>query len=306
MRPGLLLVLLSLAVGCSGKDERAPDAAAPALPPARPVADLLPAKPGLPKPVGALRLDMDRAAALKALPELKGGEALPLAGYDGVEVRVSFHADGERVRFVMLTAPEAAADAVVARWGAPEKVKVARTRQVELWVAADARVQIVLEREPGLTRLTFWPFTPWRELLGASPDALGFERTPILGKPQAELLQAYAAHRPKVRDGRVDLWLSRTEYADAPLVARVTFADGVASEVVLRMEYMPRPALREELLAAFAKKWGAPAEGEKGVLSYAGETVLVDDDPHSMRLRVRVRRAPTPDERPRNEPTPAP
>jgi len=290
MRYVALCVLLC--VGCSSSS-KAPDAAkaAPAKPKPPPmataedVAKLLPASVGLPVPAAKLTFATTKAQAKAAIPALDAEGRIPLATKAlGLELGVAFHKRSEQLRYVVLSMPKAAAAAIAARWGAPTTAKIGRRRTGDFWLAGG--VQAVLEAAEEPARLTLWPYTPWKTLLGDAEDRFGFETTPLLGLTRGAALAAVKDYRPKFRgEEGIRIRLPRHELREEPTWGRLTLEAGHVVAVSMRLSYRADPKLRDAYRAA-AAKWGEPVKTEGRTAWYGDGTVKLTDEEHALRLTL--------------------
>lgn len=301
----LCIALAFVVGGCSSSKQDPPkppptpaDAAKPTVATADDVAKLLPAKPGLPLAVAALRFDATRAQAKAAAPTLADDGQVTLKGAAGVQLKVAFHGKVDQVRYVALALPTDAVPGIIAKWGQPERAKLGRRRTAAYWFGGG--VQAVLESTEDPARLTLWPYTPWKAQLGGDADRFGWESTSLLGLDRSAALAATTAYAPKFRGKTgIQLSLPRHEYREDPTWAQLELTEGKVSAIHMRLDYRPLPTLKVAYMDAVRAKWGQPVKTDGKVSWFGDGRLSVEDEAHLYRYTVTIRAvAPPTDEKP--------
>jgi hypothetical protein len=158
-------------------------------------------KVSLPPPVAKLALEMPEADAKAAAPDVfaaKYGYKLP--DYEGVEIATQIEAGRLYQIRVDLKQPVDTVKGWLAKsWGEPRAAKNSLGDPLYYFDSPDVGLRAVLEKSVSDSRLRYYKVMSVEQLLGTG-DTFGFVKEPLLGMSQDEVMAAYAAFHPKVRD----------------------------------------------------------------------------------------------------------
>lgn len=200
---------IALALVACGKDKKAdkekPEATAkPADAAVKSAADLfVGSKPAMPEHVAKLAFGMPEADAKAAHPDVfsaKYGYKVP--GFEGVETHVQI--EGGRVyqtRIEIDQPIEKTKEQIAAKWGPPTwETKNSIGAPQIYWDNTETGLRVHLEPSATNSMVRFDPVMSAEQLLGTEGKTFGFEKVPLLGASQEDVLKAYEIYRPKVRD----------------------------------------------------------------------------------------------------------
>lgn len=299
-----IAAVAALSLGCGSKD--APDntradasaapattaSSAPAQPASKPASEapagraapptsvdyaaLLPARAAaLPVALATLKMTQTKAGVAAALGAALGADGrVNTPGLGGVPTQLGFYAEGEGLRYVQLTLPPDAGDALAKRWGVGVEAEVGRKRMGTWWLDAAAGVQAVLEkRGDKRSILTYWPLLGWQQHLGTRRGYLGYERPdqPVLGATATRILSAYQAlGARRTAPDRIDLYLPPHERRARATHVRITLKDDVAVSQVIRFVFGADQGMKQAMHAGVHALYGKPAKTERGTDKWEG------------------------------------
>jgi hypothetical protein len=256
--------------------------------------DLLPRGPvRVPGPLAKLPLDGTVEEARRAAPELFTGEReITSPRWPGVRffADLTVDRDDRPIEYhgpSMILPGDDRRDVLTRAWGPGADTVGAFDHPVVLWWNPDQGIRAELDEH----YVRFRRYLPVAKLLGPGPD-LAILTAPIVGRTPDEVMAAYGDRAERKFD-LPELRLPPTEWElrwDRTVNGTAT-VDGKVLEYSVRLAY-PTPAVRDELLALFRKKWGTdgePVAGE-GLRFVPGPIeILARDDEDAWTLIVRDR-----------------
>jgi hypothetical protein len=231
--------------------------------------------PRPPGPLAALPLDATLADARRAAPALftENGAASP--AWPGVTFRADVVVDqrdrpvqylGTSISFPTGTN---ARDALERAWGPGADATNDAGDAVVVWFDPATGVRAALDD----TNLQFRHYLPLAKLLGDGRDlAVG---------PTPDALRA--AHGPGLHENGPEASLPPTDwdFSDGFMTVQSTGqVDGHVSFYILYIAYKSRPAARDEILAAFERKWGKGKPIDGGLRFVDGPIEVIAHDDH--------------------------
>ncbi|MBS1123252.1 MAG: hypothetical protein H6Q90_5480 [Deltaproteobacteria bacterium] len=214
MKRTMMLTVVVLLAACGSKKDKGADdpkgsgdtAPAADKPPAtsKSSADDLFAGPkvSFPPPVAKLALDMPEAEAKAAAPDVLGAKyGYKVPGYKGVEITAQI-TDGRLFQIYMkIDEPiETVGAYLEKKWGKPRATKNS-IGNPELWFdSPDVGLRAKLETYATKgSMLRYYRVMSNDQLFGTDPKLWGFEKAPLIGMTQDELMKAFAAYNPQPR-----------------------------------------------------------------------------------------------------------
>jgi len=155
-----------------------------------------------PPPAAKLSLGMTEAAAKAAAPDLfaaKYGYKVP--GFKGVELTVQINDGLVYQIYLKLDEPiEKVSAWMEKKWGKPRVTKNSIGSPELYFDSPDVGLRAKLEKYADTSSmLRYYTVMSKEQLLGADPKLWGFEKTPLIGMSQDDVMKTYAAYRPTPR-----------------------------------------------------------------------------------------------------------
>ncbi len=240
--------------------------------------------PEMPIPLQALRFDMPRAEVELVVPDLVEGAWTEPMGLADVHLRVGFFHGHDTLRFVQVIMPASGKALLAELWGPPVRAKLGSAKDGWYWQNSATGIQAVLEDlGSGRISLGLWPYTPWRQTLGSGKTTLGFEKPPLLGMSEDDVLTKYAHLRPKkISTDRIDLHLDGHEYTHDHRAVVLNLRGGIVTQLYFRLHYGNHPALKADMEAALRAKFGEPVKVDGNYTTWREEDPRIEMD-HSER-----------------------
>jgi len=238
--------------------------------------------PSLPKLASPLSLGMPIDDARRAAPALFEQSPLHAVGLD--DVTMSAHADAYRRlgSFVVDLRCATALGDLTSLWGPPVSgYDVPSKSKLSWWFDPDARLRATLEAPDTADkcRLVLDRYLAIAELFGNRADRFGFERDPLIGMSEADVVRVYSDYvsGPSARPCNAEvLVLPPVEYDRTFTRLRLYCKAGTihAFEIIIR--YATKPDLKDEIVERLTRKFGTPAltRTAAGMLTFPGVSNL--------------------------------
>ena len=202
-----ILALALCACGKSSNEKKSdkPDIEKPADKPAakKPAADLFPGpKVSLPTLVAKLALDMPEADAKAAAPDLFAAKyGWKPAEYDGVEIAAQIEKGRLfQIRVEIKEPIETVKGWLSKKWFAPRETKNSIGDPILYFDSPDVGLRATLEKSATNSMVRYYRVMSLEQLLGKDGKQWGFEKTPLIGMSQVDLMKTYADFRPLPRE----------------------------------------------------------------------------------------------------------
>ena len=157
-------------------------------------------KVGFPAPIAKLVLNMPEADATAAAPDIKNEKMVELPGYEGLSVFTRMHAGRLSQVFVEIDEPcDKAKEWLTKKWGAPLELTTSSGKKLTTYASPDVTLRAVLEERVRDCQLNYQRVWTKEQLLGSDPKLFGFEKAPLIGITQDELMKTYADLAPTPR-----------------------------------------------------------------------------------------------------------
>jgi hypothetical protein len=202
------IALLVVAVACSKEKEKKAEGARQV---AKPI-DAALKSPGdlftgtkvtMPEHVAKIRYGMPEADAKAAHPDVfaaKYGYEVP--GFDGVETTVQIEGGRVYQTYMKIDTPQdKMKELIAAKWGPPTwETKNSIGAPEIYWDNTDDGLRLHLERYADTgSMVRFDPVMSADAALGSDPKTFGFEKIPLIGATQEDVMKAYDIYRPTPR-----------------------------------------------------------------------------------------------------------
>jgi len=157
-------------------------------------------KVSLPTPVAKLALDLSEADAKAAAPDLFAAEyGWEVPEFEGLKINASIQEGRLYQIYVEIKQPIDTVKAwLTKKWFAPRESKNSIGNPLLYFDSPDVGLRAVLESTASNSMLRYYKVMSLEQLLGKDKQ-WGFEKTPLLGTSQDDLMKTYAEYHPTPR-----------------------------------------------------------------------------------------------------------